>query len=618
MANIILTPSQIWEYSGAGDSLSPDYQKQYGHYLALDDTLKSITFLALDAPLTVASCNIDGFNNTDFQGQKIPLWRAPEPYVDGQYDLQYDAAGTTFYSHLKMHFGNVTHFKILILYRLNNYWHGLDMTTKYLISEPKTTWDGYATIGDVVSDTIPIPSQSLSPTQGGYVTDNAGSIWAAIAGHEINQAAAELYVGDVLFRPSVPWDNPRELYYGILIEINDDFEFIGYDEIPVGPTPPDPGSWGDDSEPAGGDGTFTAASDNRPGSTIFSDANVSAWIQTLDDIYCSDAYNIYQLQNQTLGDVLGTFYGTDFWSRWENYRFNPLSAVLALHEIPAALRADVRQTGTPPADIYKNLTAAGFDISAHMQTPQQFPVLRSIKVHQVGGKVHDLMDTVGKYFGAYPDFAPYTRMILHLPYIGALELDTNACMYGTLDIRYVCDNTNGNVAAFVICKDRTGAETAKYVQTGNCAVSIPLFAQTQNGAAVGKMLSGAVSGIAGLAVGNPQMIIGGVSELGSGAIGQMTASVGTSHTGGVSGNMAAVTDSVCWLEVIRPQWCNPHDFPALNGLTLNVSGTLSDLGCTGRTVVSAIESDGIQATEPEIAEIERLLRSGVFIKIPEE
>lgn len=598
MANIILTPSQIWEYSGAGDVTTPDYHKQYGHYLAMDNTLKPCTFLALDAPLAVASCNITGFNTTDFQGQQIPLWRLPEPYVDGQYDLQYDATGTTFYSHLKMHFGNITHFKILILYRLNNYWHGLDMTTKYLISEPVSTWDGYSTIGDIVSDTIPIPTQNTSPTQGGYVTDNAGSIWAAIAGHEINnETPKELYVADALFRPSVPWDNPRELYYGILIEINDDFEFIGYDEIPVTPPAPDEPDFGDDTVPAGGMGEFSAPSDSYTIADLAT--SITARRTALNDAFNNGGVKIYQIAGQYMGDVMGTIYGGDFFQRFENFMFNPLSSVLACHMIPANLRG--AQIGSTDHD----LTAGGFNISSHMQTPTQFPHIDSLGEFELTTEFD-----FPHFYDGFPDFAPYTKAILHLPFIGEIELDVNAFMYGKLKIKYICDNTNGNVAAWVFCVDRNGIEFPHYVATGNCAVSIPLFASSQNGSAVGKIGSGIASFAGGLMLSNPAAMLGGLATTAGGFVDAATTSRQTASTGGDGGNLAQITNTVCWLEIIRAIWVNPETFDTLAGIPSNVSGKLTDF--RGFVSVSDIDLIDCAATEAEIAEIEMLLKDGIF------
>ena len=222
----------------------------------------------------------------------------------------------------------------------------------------------------------------------------------------------------------VDTDNDDEDYYGYALLNMDnangdltivrcvlfDLDFWGDSIQPDGPTPPDPGNWGDDSTPDGGDGTFTFVSDDS-GTTdgSYLDTTIQQRASHMSDIMDQ----IYQIRPQANADVVGVLYGSSFWSRFQNYMYNPLSCILSYHLIPEVF-IDPYQSGG--ADVKRDLTAGGFNITTNMQTPEQFVILKTpVKAH-IGSISLD------KYFGAYPDFAPYTTARLHLPYIGDITL----------------------------------------------------------------------------------------------------------------------------------------------------------------------------------------------------
>lgn len=370
----------------------------------------------------------------------------------------------------------------------------------------------------------------------------------------------------------------------------------------VPPAPEDPS--GPPSEEGGGDGTWTYVSDDRGGSdgsaidTILSDENR---IQHVNDIVNGGGFNVYQIRPQAVSDVIGVLYGSSYFSRFENYMYNPLSAILSYHLIPAAFTSAMQSGGH---DLKRDLTAGGYNITSNMGTPEQFVILESLTHAHIGSV------DLAAYFGAFPDYSPYTKITLHLPYIGEIEIDANTCMRGTLAVDYLCDVISGNVCAWVYVKDKSGHSTYLYTGTGNCAFNVPLYTQTTDGSAVGKIVGGAAGLIAGGVTGNALGIVGGAAALASGLVGLDAKQ--THSTGGFSGNVSILQDTVCYLAVTRPHWCNPADFKTLTGLPLHVSGTITDLGISGYVRAERIETDGITATEPEIREIERLLQTGVF------
>lgn len=379
--------------------------------------------------------------------------------------------------------------------------------------------------------------------------------------------------------------------------------FWGDSVIPGG----DAGSWGKDAAPGGGYGTFTAPSDNRgdkDGNELETDINIRR-----GNLYnlCSGAsgYKIHQINTSDMQAIFAALYSTNYFTKWKNSFYNPLSAVLAIHLIPSLF---IEQSAAS-----SRLTASGFDVSAEISelSPPTFPELAPIVHKNIAA--YDL----GMYFDAFPDFAPYTKIFLHLPYIGVQEIDTNAVQHGMIAVDYVCDLFQGNVAAYVWCKDRNGACTYKYCASGNVAYSIPLYANAQDGSALGKLLTAGIGLAAGAATGNPLQMIGAAEGMIASAMDRSTQTKGQ-----FSGNAGMIMDTVCYLEIIRPDWVNPSGYQSLAGITSMMSGTLSDDGSDDHTVYQGfvqcthIETDQIAgATDQERQEIEALLQAGVYLPI---
>ena len=388
----------------------------------------------------------------------------------------------------------------------------------------------------------------------------------------------------------------------------------GADSISDNPPEPEPqgGEWGESTQRAGGQGLHAATSDargDRDGTTVrdIMSSRDNALALAFDTPFMR-TYSFDNLSRQQIGEIFSILYGTDYWSMFQNQMLNPLSSIVAFHLIPSTLRG---------ANLtLEDLIIGPKNISAAMTGTPQVTKIRQIKWYHIG--TVDMSDVLLPYFDAYPDFAPYTDIILHLPYIGDIKIDVNAVMYGALSVEYACDNVSGNVAAWIYCEDRYPEPQThkqyKYIATGNCAYSIPLFAQSQNGMDVGKIIGSGIGIVGGVATGNLAAAVSGAMGIGSALYEHSRAPITTQQTGGSSGNVAILGDTDVWIEVIRPQWIQPESYQQLVGIPSGISGTLSEIGASGRVVCSDIETDGIAATEPELREIERLLLSGIYLK----
>ncbi len=348
----------------------------------------------------------------------------------------------------------------------------------------------------------------------------------------------------------------------------------------------------------GGQGTFTSISNNdgdRSGTSLLSAISTA---NTTFKTVLGDAFNIYEVGASDLSKVINVLYGSSYFTRFENMMFNPLSAIISCALLPEIFV-------TSPVTLH-DMLAGGYNISNHIwPNPVQFKSPEPLIVKHIG----DI--SLNKYFDGYADFDPYTKVKLHLPYIGEIAIDTNKIAHGELAVDYVCDVLSGNVAAWVWCNDIDGNHQYCYTATGNCAYNIPLFSATADGSAIGKI----IGGVASISVGN---ILGGAMSVADGAAGVVSRH--TQVTGTYSGNIGQVTNPKCFLEISRPQWVNVDDendkpYKHGEGLPAVMKGTIASNNLKNHVSVSWVDLTNIVAATPEeLAEIESLLKSGILIK----
>lgn len=371
------------------------------------------------------------------------------------------------------------------------------------------------------------------------------------------------------------------------------------------------GNWGADTVISGGNGTFTADSNTHGDGT---GADIGNKVNTLNGaatIFTAGGINVYKIATQgsavTIATIIGVLFSDDFLLKFKNYMYNPLSSILSAHLLPNKL---VSLTGGA-----RSLTAGGFNIS------DEIAALSTVAIANQFTWLHVGKISVDLFSDSYADYAPYTSMRLHLPYIGEIDIDVNKCMNGQLSVDYVCDSISGNVAAFVWVKDKDGVCTYAYTATGNAAYSYPMFSESQSGAAVGKLIGATASGVVGIATGNPLGILGAAMGGIDAVMQQRNTQVSGTFTGNVGALIACFADGLCFVDITRPVWANPSNFAELKGLISNLAGTLNDsgdgTGYAGFVRVSDCDLDGIAATETEKTEIENLLKNGIFVVVEE-
>ena len=204
------------------------------------------------------------------------------------------------------------------------------------------------------------------------------------------------------------------------------------------------------------------------------------------------------------------------------------------------------------------------------------------------------------------DYAPYSKFMIYLPYVGMRLLDANDVVGHTISVRYRGDCVSGALTCYVI---RDGSVIQEH--TGSCALNIPLTADSwaESISAVGQIISGTVSGATrGGAAG---AAAGAVRGAASTATNPSAFSSQVAHTGAVSGAAGHLGSQKPFIlrEAVRF-----HSTAGFNGIIGYPSYYYRKLGdCHGFTQCLEVHLSHTPCTGVELQEIEELLKKGVII-----
>ena len=356
--------------------------------------------------------------------------------------------------------------------------------------------------------------------------------------------------------------------------VNNSTRAYDWSDWEEGKTPPlpdtDPYGPGGDSDTGGGDGTF----DNT---------SVPVPIPGLPGISAVDTKFI-TLYNPSLGELQNL--AAYMWSSFDLTAFrklfaDPMDCILGLSIVPVAVpdggSAEVK-VGNIGTGIFMNRAGAQY-------------------VTVDCGSI-----TVEKYWGAYLDFAPYTRAEIYLPYIGAHALAMDDIMGRTIHIAYNIDILSGACAAFI---ESNG--TVLYTFIGQCSSSIPIS---------GNDFTNVINGILGIAGSIGATALSGgaaapvaVKTIASSATNVLKPSV--EKSGAMAGTGGMLSIQVPYLILTRPKQAIPGLQNKEQGYPAFVTRQLGSLA--GYTEVESIHLQGIPCTSQELAEIEAALKEGVIL-----
>lgn len=214
-------------------------------------------------------------------------------------------------------------------------------------------------------------------------------------------------------------------------------------------------------------------------------------------------------------------------------------------------------------------------------------------------------------FKSFADYI-YTSASLYLPCFGSVNIDMAALASGILHIRAIIDCRNGNILYRVETQGELDAYPVLYGQyNGNAGIPVPI-----GGANNGVSLLGAAASIGnvavGFATGNPMNIIGGTSSLAEQTAPTIDTSGALQPAGAVMGTPAPVLQIRKKVLLQPPKWEEIAGRPS-GGANRDDQYHLSDFA-GGFVQAAFVDVSGLtDATDAEKAEIEQLLKGGVFI-----
>ena len=207
--------------------------------------------------------------------------------------------------------------------------------------------------------------------------------------------------------------------------------------------------------------------------------------------------------------------------------------------------------------------------------------------------------SINEHYHNFLDYAPYTNIILYLPYIGFKELDTTLVMNKTLKVIYTVDAITGGCLAQVYVNS-----VRLYEFTGNVGIDIPITASNRAQVEAGYIQAG---------VGATASALGGnIGSAVTSLLNSATSQYHYSSTGNPSPMCVASTNRTCYVIIDRPNYQNLKAFNHTRGRKCYLSKTISTLH--GFTICdSNIDLSGINATQSELEELKEILSTGFYV-----
>ena len=354
-------------------------------------------------------------------------------------------------------------------------------------------------------------------------------------------------------------------------------------ELGVGPVPEDdPYSGAGESEPDAGDPTFEFTSEDIPVPSI---PSIGA--------FNTGFINMYKPTVGDLRDLAHYLWSGSFDP--ENLRkliANPMDAILGLHIVPA--------TASHPAGSSATLYVGNIDTQLSMlQLTEQYYELDCGTI------------TIEPKWGAYLDYAPYSKLTLYLPYIGFVPISPDDCMGGSINVKYHVDVLSGACCVYVYCTSNRGADShVLYSYTGACACDCPVTEGQYTNAILGILnIAGSVAGaISGALTGNAGGVTGGIESAANAALSMVKPDI--SRSGSFGGSAGLMGIQYPYLVLTVPRMCTPGDQQKQEGYPSFVTKTLGQLAGYNQVQVKRLE--GMTCTANETTEILTLLEGGVI------
>jgi hypothetical protein len=210
-----------------------------------------------------------------------------------------------------------------------------------------------------------------------------------------------------------------------------------------------------------------------------------------------------------------------------------------------------------------------------------------------------------EYFGNVFDYSPHTSVMLFLPFIGIVPLDTAYVMRSSISVKYKVDVITGACIAEVNVT-RDGCGGILYTYGGSAIVSYPISSGSYMGV-VTSALTTALGVAAGVATGGMAL----PAAAGLALHGLTSAKTQVQHSGQFSGSSGAMGGKKPYLIVSRPQTRIAKNIELFSGIPSNEYSIVGD--CQGFVKFKDVHIEISNAYEYELSEVESLLKTGIII-----
>lgn len=424
-----------------------------------------------------------------------------------------------------------------------------------------------------------------------HITDDSEKYSAVYDDPDAPYGPAGLYQGGAglanqAFMPVILSTNNLTTLAGDLQLTESDLYTVGNDDD----DPSTPSQEQDPSGTGGGGGNYDPSSDPVDFPTLPTGGAIS-----------SGAVKTFLVTTERVKSVFNVLWSTSLFdiTTWQKIIEEPLDALISLQCIPA-----LPTTGDGAHIKLGNIDTT---VIAPVVTNQYLTIdCGTLKVNE--------------FWGSALDYSPYTKIEIFLPFIGIKELKAEDCMKQTLHVKYNMDILTGDLTCQIKC-----GQSVLYKFTGNCKMTVPVTSKVNNalealvkGAAT-TATAGASSALAASgqknatadSIKNAGIQAAGIAAM-SNAINVAMSKHIISRSGDLSGSVGMLDDFVPYLIIHRPRQSLAQNFRAFKGYPSNVTATLATLA--GYTEIEYIHLENINgATDAELNEIERILKSGVII-----
>ena len=236
----------------------------------------------------------------------------------------------------------------------------------------------------------------------------------------------------------------------------------------------------------------------------------------------------------------------------------------------------------------------------------ELPTCSCSSVSAVCNEVEFQMYPITRYTQTFLDFEPFTTCVLHLPFVGEVNVPPSVLMNG-LKIKYLYDVYAGGISVEVsTCNNYCESPNWSVItcKQSGCAVDVPIVGTGRNTKGQEKL----AASLASIATGGPAGALAGVANLlMNGDTYSLPVPVTKQSNPGVNPYMSPRD---IYLEIRIPKPANDENWPRLIGYKFNGSGNIS---AAGYYEVDNIDLSGLSAPQSVKEQIISRLREGVFV-----